>query len=108
MPNKDTLMVRTVFALARGCGDSQLTDDASSWFHETYYPWIDQPKENENAGGRSPLDVWDTEGRHFLSHFEEIGRRAAARSSGVIERTVLESSALEVQRELKCPYCPDI
>ncbi len=107
MPNKETLMMRTVFALARGCGGSQLSDDASSWFHKTYYPWIDQPR--EKAGGKSPLDVWDTEGGHFLNHFEEIGKRASARSSGgVIEQTVLETSAREIQGALACPYCPDI
>lgn len=107
MPNKDALMVHTVFALARGCGDSQLTDDASSWFHEKYYPWIVEPR--EKAGGKCPLDVWDTEGGHFLNHFEAIGKRAKERSSGgVIERTTLEDSAREVQGALMCPYCPDI
>jgi hypothetical protein len=107
MPKKEALMVRTVFALARGCGDCQLSDDASSWFHSKYYPWIDTPK--EKAGGKSPLDVWDTEGKHFLSHFEDIGKRARDRSSGgVVEQTALEDSAREVQGALMCPYCPDI
>jgi hypothetical protein len=107
MPNKDTLMVRTVFALARGCGDCQLTDEASSWFHSKYYPWIDAPR--AKADGKSPQDVWDTEGRHFLGHFEEIGKRAASKSGGgVIEQSALEQSALEIQGQLNCPYCPDI
>jgi hypothetical protein len=107
MPNKDALMVRTVFALARGCGECQLTDEASSLFHSKYYPWIDTPK--PNAGDKSPQDVWDTEGRHFLGHFEEIGKRAAATSSGgVIEQSSLESSALAIQGALACPWCPDI
>ena len=107
MPNKDALMVRTVFALARGCGAAQLSDEASSWFHATYYPWIDAP--SPRAGGRTPQEVWDTEGVHFLRHFEDIGRRAAATSGGeVIDQTSLESGALAVQKELECPWCPDI
>lgn len=107
MLNKDTLMVRTVFALARGCGDCQLSDDASSWFHEKYYPWIDAPR--EGAANQSPQDVWDTQGKHFLGYIEEIGKRAAEISGGgVIERSALEQSAREIQGQLNCPYCPDI
>lgn len=106
MTQKDTLMMQAVFAMAQGCSECQISDEACAWFYDRYYGWIDRAKENEKARGRSPQDVWDTEGQYFLAHFKEIGKRAASSSSGVIERESLEKSALSLETDLDCPYCP--
>lgn len=107
MPSKEALMVHTVMALAEGCGSCGLSDDASEWFFKTYSPWIDTPQ--PKAGNKTPQEVWDTEGKNFLSHFKAIGARAKELSgSGVIDQSALQAGAREVQGGLKCPYCPDI
>lgn len=105
MPKKDTLMTQVIFALAQGCGGAELEDAACEWFHERYYPWIDKKKTNPKAHGRSPQDVWDTEGPAFLDHFKEIGRRAAS-GGGPIKTEALASSATSLESSLECPWCP--
>jgi len=102
--NKDALMVQAVFGFAQGCGGAEISEEASAWFHQRYYGWLDRPK----GDGRSPQDVWATEGRGFIGRFKEIGRRAASSGSGVVEQPALETSALSVERESDCPWCPDI
>jgi hypothetical protein len=105
---KDALMVQAVSAFTRGCGETEVSEGASAWFHERYYVWIDKPKENPQANGQRPLDVWDQHGRDFIRHLREIGRRAAGDSNGgAIETETLKKHALAVERELDCPYCPD-
>ena len=104
---KDALMVQAVIAFAQGCGGAEVSEDACGWFHREYYDWIDTPKQNEKAGGRSPQDVWDTEKKAFISHFQEIGKRAASSSVGTIQEDTLQKEASGLYSELECPWCPD-
>lgn len=109
MPNgkqrKDALMTQAIFALGQGCGTVHISEEACAWFHERYYPWIDKPKQNERAKGKSPQDVWDTEGPGFLASFKEIGRKAAS-GGGPISKATLEREALAVEGPAPCPWCP--
>lgn len=102
---KDTLMTQVIFALAQGCGGAQIEDAACERFHERYYPWIDKKKTNPRAHGRSPQDVWDSEGPAFLGHFRDIGQRAAATDGGTIKAETLMASADAVEQPLECPWC---
>jgi hypothetical protein len=106
MPTKQSLMVQVVFALAQGSGGAEIEDDAAEWFHARYYPWIDRPKTNPQAGGRRPLDVWGSEGKAFLQRFREIGQGAAS-GGGPVTMKTLQDSALAIEKPLECPYCPD-
>jgi hypothetical protein len=106
--NKDALMVQVVIAFAQGCGGMEVSDGACAWFHGEYYDWIDTPRHNEKAAGRSPQDVWNDEKETFINHFQEIGKRAAAASSsGPVLADTLEKEAHRFYGELKCPWCPD-
>ncbi|MFL6196934.1 MAG: hypothetical protein ACJ75H_22305 [Thermoanaerobaculia bacterium] len=105
MSSKDALMVQVVFALAQGCGATQLSDDACEKFHDRYYKWIDKKKAHPKADGKSPQDVWATEGRAFLGHFQEIGRRAAGIGGATITAETLMASADAVEQPLECPWC---
>lgn len=105
---KDALMVQTVLAFAQGCGGAEVSEDACTWFHREYYDWIDTPRNNDKAGGRSPQDVWDQEKEHFTGNFQEIGKRAAAASGGApIKAETLEAEAHGFYKGLECPWCPD-
>lgn len=102
---KDACVVQAVFAFSQGAAGARISGDASSWFHQRYAPWIAQ----EKPGQQSPHQVWDAEGPGFLERFKLIGQRAAqsaASRGGTIESTDLESSALSVEQESECPYCP--
>jgi hypothetical protein len=103
MPNHhtDALLVQAVFAFAQGCGAAQIDADASEWFRQHYHPWIDTRK----AVGKTPHEVWDTEGAGFLGKFKEIGSRAA--EGGTVSVQALTTAALAVENESQCPYCPD-
>lgn len=105
--NKDALMTQAVFSLAQGCGGAEISEEACAWFHARYYPWIDGPKDNEQAKGRTPQQVWSEQGKVFASKFRMIGERAAKESGGTIEPATLEKHALAVERESDCPWCPD-
>jgi hypothetical protein len=103
---KDALMVQAVFAFAQGCGGTPIDDAAAAWFHKRYYRWIDGPPKKPEAKGKSPQDVWETDGPGFLASFKEIGRKAAS-GGGTISQTTLESEARAVETIAPCPYCPD-
>jgi hypothetical protein len=105
---KNALMVEAVVAFAQGCGGAEISQDACAWFSQEYYGWIDKQKSNEKATGRSPQDVWDTEGKNFAGRFQEIGKRAAAASGGgTIKAETLKEEAKKLYQELDCPWCPD-
>jgi hypothetical protein len=106
-PRKNALMLQATVALARGCGGAELTEDAYAWFHSHYYEWIDTPKKNERANGRSPQDVWNDQWKGFAERFGQIGKRAAVASAGTIEAKTLAEEALAVEKESDCPWCPD-
>ncbi len=110
MPNgkqqrKDALMTQAIFAFAQGCGSVHISEEACAWFHSRYYPWIDKPKENEKVKG-TPQEVWDTEGKGFLAHFKEIGKKAAS-GGGPISKDTLSKEARAIEQTAPCPYCPD-
>jgi hypothetical protein len=104
MPNKESLMVQAVFALAQGCGTAEIEDAASEWFHERYSGWLGTRKDHPEAKG-TPEEVWAEHGKAFLGRFKLIGQRAAAQGSP-IQADTLESAALSVERDSDCPYCP--
>lgn len=102
MPSKkEALMVQAVFAFAQGCGGVGIDDTASQWFYDRYFPWIDKKK----ATGKTPQEVWDTFGKDFMGRFQEIGKKAASGGT-TIDQTTLEKSALTVEQDSDCPYCP--
>jgi hypothetical protein len=101
MASQNALMMQAVVAFAQGCGGVQIEDAAYEWFQERYYPWIGTAK----ATGKTPQDVWDEFGKDFLDRFRLIGKRAAA-SGGTVQADTLETSALSVEEESTCPYCP--
>jgi len=100
---KNALMVQVVFAFAQGCGGTGISDEASAWFHQRYYDWIDTAKPNLKC----PRDVWGEHGADFINHFKRIGGRAASNSKEAIESDTLKTEALGYEQELACPYCPD-
>jgi hypothetical protein len=99
--NKDALLVQAVYAFAQGCGGAKIDADAAEWFRQRYHPWIDTKK----ANGKTPQDVWDTDGAGFLGKFKEIGSQAA--KGGVVTKAALTDAALAVEGPAPCPYCPD-
>ena len=102
MPSKkEALMVRAVFAFAQGCGGVGIDDTASEWFHDRYFPWIDKKKKT----GKSPQEVWADHGKDFMERFQKIGKNAASGGT-TIDKDTLEKSALSVEQESDCPYCP--
>lgn len=101
---KDVLMTHVVSALARGCGTTEVSDDAASWFYDRYYRWLDTPKTNPRAGGRTPEEVWEENKADFLGRFQQIGEKAAA--DGPIGQTAMSDSALAVENSSDCPWCP--
>lgn len=105
---KDALMMQAVFSLAQGCGGTELDEQASAWFHNRYYGWIDRPSTKPEANGRSPMDVWGERGQDFRGRFRKIGELAANASSGTIQADTLEQNALTIERQSECPWCPDL
>jgi hypothetical protein len=97
---KEALMVQAVFALAQGCGDAKISEDACDWFVEHYHPWVDTKK----AVGKSPQEVWAEHGTAFLGKFKEIGRRAC--EANAVTRESLSTAANAVELESDCPFCP--
>ena len=104
--NKDALLVQAVFALSQGCAGKQISEDACAWFHQRYYAWIDTVKADPKAGGLSPQQVWKERGDDFQGQFRKIGELAAKESGGRIEADTLTRSALAVESDSPCPYCP--
>jgi hypothetical protein len=94
-------MIQAVFAFSQGCGEARIDADASEWFRQRYHPWIDTTKEN----GKTPHDVWDTEGTGFLGKFKQIGSQAV--KDGIVSAESLNAAATLVEKASECPYCPD-
>ena len=105
MPTKDVLMMQIVLAFGQGCGAAAVDDAACAAFNTRYYGWIDKPKKNPTAMGKSPQDVWATEGAGFLDKFREIGKQAAAAGSPIGDKTLV-ATADAVEGASDCPYCP--
>jgi hypothetical protein len=99
---KHRLMFHAITAFVRGCGATEIKDDAADWFHDRYFKWIDTPK----STGKTPQDVWADMGKDFLDKFQEIGRQAAA-AGGPVTATTLNTAATTVEKLSECPYCPD-
>jgi hypothetical protein len=104
MPSQNALMMQAVVAFAQGCGGAQIDDAAYEWFHGRYFPWITTRK----AVGSTPQEVWDQHGRDFLDRFKLIGEKAAAGAGGgTVTQDTLSTSALSVEQQFECPWCPD-
>src|SRR4051794_22088569 len=102
---KDVLMTHVVSAFARGCGTAEISDEASGWFYDRYYEWLDTPKNNPAAGGRPPQEVWEENKAGFLDRFRQIGERAAG-GGGPVGAAAVQDSALAVENASDCPWCP--
>jgi hypothetical protein len=100
---EDAIFGQIVFAFARGAGAMRLSLEASAWFHDRYAPWLTVTKPELT---RSPLEVWETMGTGFLAKFKEIGEEVRTAGGGEIRREDLEASALAVESEALCPFCP--
>lgn len=100
---KEALMMKAILAFAQGCGGAEVSEEACQWFYGRYSTWIGSLHKVENV---IPMDIWDQHGKDFIGKFKEIGQRVAALQSGVIELEALKGSALDVERESTCPYCP--
>jgi len=103
MASQNALMMQAVVAFAQGCGGAQIEGAAYEWFQDRYFPWVVTRK----AGGTTPQEVWDDHGKEFLGKFRLIGERAAA-GGGTITQDTLRTSALSVEQDSECPWCPDI
>jgi hypothetical protein len=97
--HKDALLIQVVFAFAQGCAGARIDDDACEWFRQNYHPWIDRRK----ANGKTPQEVWDTEGTGFLGKFKEIGRQAV--KGGAVAKETLMTAATAVENNSDCPFC---
>lgn len=101
---QDAIFVQIVFAIARGADGMRITEDAAGWLHDRYASWLTARKPGL---AESPLDVWESQGRGFLSRFREIGQRAAAVSPAeTLTFDALRESAWSVEEEAPCPFCP--
>jgi len=108
MPSKkESLMVQAVFALAQGSRGVEIDAAACKWFHERYFDWIDKPKTNPKAKGKAPQDVWTKQ--DFLGRFKLIGKGASSKvaKGSKIGVKALRESALAVEQQSACPWCPD-
>lgn len=101
---QDVVFVQIAFAVARGAGGLRIAEDAAGWLHDRYAPWLTARKPGL---AESPLEIWQSQGRAFLSRFREIGQRAAAVSpaDGLTLHAIRES-AWSVEHEAPCPHCP--
>jgi hypothetical protein len=95
-------MMQTAIAFSQGCGNVPIDAAAYEWFQARYFPWIDTRK----AVGTTPQEVWEERGGDFLGQFRLMGKRAAA-SGGTITEETLRTSAMSVEQESECPWCPD-
>ena len=101
MPSQNALIMQAVVAFAQGCGGVPINEAAYEWFHARYFPWITTRK----AVGTTPQEVWEEHGKTFLDRFRLIGERSAAGVETVTQDT-LSTSALSVETDSDCPYCP--
>lgn len=101
---KDVMMMEATIAFAQGLGGAQVDPAALEEFHKRYYDWIDTPKKNPRANGRSPQDVWEKEREEFAARFREIGQKAAATGSPVGAQSLIDS-ATTVEKAYDCPWC---
>jgi hypothetical protein len=102
MASQNALMMQAVVAFAQGCGGMVIEAEAYDWFHERYFPWVVTRKAE---GLTTPQEAWDDHGKEFLGRFKLIGERAAAGGS-TISQDMLKTSALSVEQESDCPWCP--
>ena len=92
-------------AFLQGTGpDVEVAPRVLAAIQERYYDWLDRPKRDI---GHSPLDDWSTAGDMLLNRFKTIGRRSAQGTrGGTLGIEAFLGSALSVERESDCPYCP--
>lgn len=101
---EEAIFVQAVFAVARGAGGMRIAEDAAGWLHDRYAPWLTA---RQPGLAESPVEIWPSHGRGFLSRFREIGQRAAGVSpAGTLTLDALRESAWSVEGEAPCPYCP--
>ena len=101
---QDACFVQTVFALASGTGTLRLSAEAAGWFHDRYATWLVTRKPGRTE---SPLEIWDSQGRGFLSRFKAIGQGARALTAGdEISLDALRESARQIEVQASCPWCP--
>ena len=99
---RDVLLAQIFSALGRGAGDIPWSAGATAFLHDRYSPWLDRP-----VGGKTPQDVWDSQGAGFLAQLTRIGRQAAANSGGgEISADAAAAAVREVEAKSVCPYCP--
>jgi len=97
-------MAKIFAAIGRGAGTAPLSDEAIKWLHNRYSYWLDMPVASE--GGKTPHDVWNERGKHFLDRLFEIGKKAAADAGGgEISASVATASAQSVETNSTCPFC---
>ena len=102
---KDVLLLQIFHAFSQGCGGADLEDAAAEWFHQHYYDWIDTPRKDPRAGGKSPLDAWDDASKDVLFRLRQIGEQAAS-GGGTVTGDALQKSAADVEGVCDCPWCP--
>ena len=102
MPSQNALIMQAVVAFAQGCRGVPIDEGAYEWFHARYFPWITTRK----AVGTTPQEVWDQHGKAFLDKFQLMGAQAAA-GGGTVTQDTLSTSALSVEQQSECPWCPD-
>lgn len=101
---QDAIFVQTMFAVARGAGGMRIKEDAAGWLYDRYASWLTARKPGL---ADSPVAVWPSQGRGFLSRFREIGQRAAAVSPAeTLTLDAIRESAWSVEEEAPCPFCP--
>ena len=99
---RDVILAQVFSAIGRGAGSAPISDDAAAWLHDRYSPWLDKP-----VDGKTPQDVWETQSSDFLGKLAEIGKQAAATSGGgEISLKAAEASAVAVESDCTCPFCP--
>ena len=102
---RDVVLAQVFSALGRGAGDTPWSAAATAFLHDRYSPWLDRP-----VDGKTPQDVWDSQGPDFLSQLTRIGRQAAVQTAraggGEISVDTAAASAEAVEANSVCPYCP--
>lgn len=100
------VLLQIMHAFSQGCGGVDLEDAAAEWFHQHYYDWIDTPRKDPRALGKSLQDAWGGEAKGLLDKFREIGQKAAAAAGATVTSDALQQSAAEVEGGSDCPWCP--